>query len=266
MTSWNTSRRYFRALFIIMVVIACYISSVVLTWYPHILEDALINQEIIAVPTHQILQNMYNAEMGALHMSKSSLSIYGIGKNVIPSRLTGVLRQFSQLENDFRFCQIVLVDGLSKNGAVQIMENWISERPSRRFLIISDPPAIESDPTIAGPFVGNKMPREGRLAHARNLALEKLRKLPQTDYLMVVDLDIVGWNQFGVHDGFGRANDWDVLCANGIVLHGVYRDTYAFRTNEIMTNHHFAGMDFKKYNLSELDVKYYRNVVEVSSY
>ena len=42
------------------------------------------------------------------------------------------------------------------------------------------------------------MPREGRLAGARNLALRELYKLPRTDYVIMIDLDILGWDMKGV--------------------------------------------------------------------
>ena len=42
------------------------------------------------------------------------------------------------------------------------------------------------------------MPREGRLSEARNLALRELYKLPRTDYVIMIDLDILGWDMKGV--------------------------------------------------------------------
>ena len=42
------------------------------------------------------------------------------------------------------------------------------------------------------------MPREGRLSEARNLALYELYKLPRTDYVIMIDLDILGWDMKGV--------------------------------------------------------------------
>ena len=71
--------------------------------------------------------------------------------------------------------------------------------------------------------------------------------------MIVVDLDILGWNFAGVANSFGlRASHmkWDVMCSNGILMHGVYRDTYAFRAADINTNHHLAGEDYEKYNIS----------------
>ena len=106
------------------------------------------------------------------------------------------------------------------------------------------------------------MSREGRLAIARNVALKELHKLPPTEYIIIIDLDVLGWDMNGVADSFGR-RDWDVICANGILVHGVYRDTYAFRTKELNTNHHWAGGDHGDYNITDEQSEKYRETVKV---
>jgi hypothetical protein len=108
------------------------------------------------------------------------------------------------------------------------------------------------------------MPREGRLAEARNIGLRELHRLPPTEYVIVVDLDVLGWDPHGVADSFFRQHvgndwdDWDVVCANGILLYGLYRDTYAFRTDRLNTNHHWAGNDHAIYNITLAQKKEHR--------
>lgn len=170
------------------------------------------------------------------------------------------------------------------------------------------------------------MPREGRLAIARNLALDELSTMPLTDYVIMIDMDIIGWDINGILDSFSlhvpvpvmshengmnnsgfsadvnidRDNDsgrnsnridrvsdrlsdissdisdsgikenykhkskWDVICSNGIILHGVYRDIYAFRVDGLNTNHHWAGQDGADYGLVDTDLAKRRQNLNVS--
>ena len=49
-----------------------------------------------------------------------------------------------------------------------------------------------------------------------------------------------------------------------MLLQGIFRDTYAFRSPGIDTNHHKAGLDFTDYNLSETDLPKRRKHLLVS--
>jgi hypothetical protein len=103
---------------------------------------------------------------------------------------------------------------------------------------------------ISGYFQGRPIPREGRIAKARNVAMDALAALPtQTQFVIAIDMDILGWDPNGVLDSFSRSG-WDVMCSHGILLHGIYRDTYAFRYDGINTNHHWGGKDHSEYNIS----------------
>ncbi len=46
------------------------------------------------------------------------------------------------------------------------------------------------------------MPREGRLAHARNIALAELKSMLPSDFVIMIDMDIVGWDVAGVLESF----------------------------------------------------------------
>lgn len=186
------------------------------------------------------------------------------------------------------------------------------------FITTPNAPAYEGG---TGIFKNNIMPREGRIAHARNIALKELYTLPPTDYVIMIDLDILGWDNQGILDSFSlqqlhlkatyiptpeaknlipslqsfpymdstnnssssssgfhhtsvnpishtqstdyHSHGWDVMCSNGIILHGVFRDTYAFRSPGIDTNHHKAGMDFRDYNLPEEELPVRKKIVAV---
>ena len=57
-----------------------------------------------------------------------------------------------------------------------------------------EPPLFEEKFTN---FKHHMLPREGRLGIARNYGLEKLHSLPPTDYVIMIDLDILGWDNQG---------------------------------------------------------------------
>ena len=92
----------------------------------------------------------------------------------------------------------------------------------------------------------SSLPREGRISSVRNEALSFLQQQNWAlDYVVSVDMDIIGWDVNGIADSFGSADllGWDVMCAMGVTLHGVYRDVYAFRSENIDTNHHLHGRE-----------------------
>lgn len=83
------------------------------------------------------------------------------------------------------------------------------------------------------------------------------------DYVIVIDMDILGWDVNGIADSIGQSLNWGVICANGILAHGIYRDTYAFRMDNINTNHHRAGADYHIYNITKEEKKVYRHSLKV---
>lgn len=84
-------------------------------------------------------------------------------------------------------------------------------------------------------------------------------------YVIVIDPDQLGWDMKGLIDSFSYSS-WDVVCSHGIHVYGIYRDTYAFRTNSIVTNHHLFGDDHKKYNITKQQQEINKNRVTVCNH
>lgn len=65
------------------------------------------------------------------------------------------------------------------------------------------------------------------LANCRNDVLLFIRQnlTVSLDYLIMIDMDIRGWDLNGIVSTFTVPNSkkWDVMCARGIALHGLYR-------------------------------------------
>lgn len=177
------------------------------------LEDLLVNQGIMAVPDQPIFDYMHLGQ-GRKVMAAHSVAIVGVGKDSVDN-LVGVLHQIDMLARFFASSRSILIDGDSTDGSIEILQDWTSLSPSNRTLKVVKAPSLES----SGSFAGRLLPREGRIAHARNAALDLLATFPPTDYIIMLDLDIVGWNQVGVVDSFGRPS-WDGICSHGVLLAG----------------------------------------------
>ncbi len=216
-------------------------------------QDFLINQELVNVPTMN-KNSLSVAEFtlnGTKEMKLSSVSIIGVGKD-IGVKLKIFLRQVEDLANLFNHSQVIFAEGDSIDGSNRILKEWEAVLPSeRKILTVSS--RNQSDDV--GIFSGLKLPREGRISFARNEVLAELRKRPATDFVIAIDMDILGWDMGGVVDSFSRSQTWDGICAHGILLHGLYRDTYALRTMDLNNNHHLCGHDHLMYNISGAQMK-----------
>jgi hypothetical protein len=228
-----------------------------------VIDDLLINEKW-REPTMEL--NHLAMTSGRTVMMNSNVTFLGVGRN-LGSRLPILLTQIEMLSHMFHYSRAIFVEGGSTDGTLAILRDWaIASNTGNRTLITM--PGTDSH-EVCGHFKGLKLPREGRLSNARNVGLKELYRQVgegiKTEYVIVMDLDVLGWDLAGVVDSFTRLVNlsWDVICANGILLHGVYRDTYAFRMNGINTNHHWAGNDEVMYNISKEEKIDYRKNLKV---
>ena len=233
------------------------------------MNDLLVNQQIVnvqmAVPEMRILGD--TERKGLLLMQQHSVTIVGLARNAA-SKLPSVLRQVEILGGMFRQSRAIFAEGDSTDASREILQEWTARSQTNRTLL--DVSNLQGLNETEGHFAGQSMPREGRIGTARNTLIDFMRMggtKQATDFVIVVDLDILGWDVAGVANSFGlgvKHMKWDVMCSNGILMHGVYRDTYAFRVAGINTNHHMAGDDYDKYNISETQRKTNRRHLENS--
>eukprot|EP01031_Cornospumella_fuschlensis_P039982 gene39982-48704_t len=229
--------------------------------YPITMEDILINQEVLPVRDQELLTSSFLPKGRSL-MERSHLTILGVARDVSP-QLSRVLPQLEKLSAYFHSSQVIFVEGDSVDDSFARLQDWANLSPSNRTVLQVSAKNMKD---TFGVWAGKDLPREGRIALARNTGLEEYLKHPvplpsalslEDGYVLVLDLDIVGFNVNGVIDSFGRRGEedkegenWGVVCAQGIILHGIYRDTYALRTPSIFTNHHTQGGDHNRYNIS----------------
>jgi len=251
---------------VILLIVTLILFSAVLfnLWYPNGFEDLMINQEWQPVP-NQPTRFVSIGEHGKAVMRKSTATIVGVGRDVA-DRLPHFLAQVETLSQQFNYSQAVFVEGDSSDNSRAMLLKWAAASPKNRTIVLV---SNKQDTDTFGNFKGLKLPREGRLSIARNVLLSAVRNLTrQSEYVVMVDMDVIGWNLYGIRDSFGRTGaanpHWDVMCGNGIILHGLYRDTYAFRSPGIDTNHHKMGADHDLYNITGQQAKLNRANVRVA--
>ena len=230
------------------------------------IEDFLINEKWFEPKTQwSPTASQISSVSGRPIMQKTNVTFLGVARNLGP-RLPILLQQIEYLAQEFNHSRAILVEGGSSDNTSDILQKWTGSSVTNRTLIKM--PGNDSFEEL-GHFKGLKLPREGRLSNARNVGLSELYRLAnmgiKTEYVIVVDLDVLGWDPYGIADSFTQTSTWDAVCANGILLHGIYRDTYAFRTEEINTNHHWAGNDQVMYNITAEEKKMYRQRLKVSN-
>lgn len=223
--------------------------------------DFLINQQMMQIPMTMSHSDSIKSK-GQKVMKYSSVSIIGVGRN-IEDKLPMFLSRVDELGAQFQLSQCIFVVGDSTDNSLTLLRNWADDVKDSRFVLTVD--SLGEVENING-FAATALPREGRIAMARNLALREFRRRLRTDYVIVVDMDIVGWDLGGVQDSFGRTDVWDVACAHGILLHGIYRDTYALRALDLNNNHHLSGEDHAVYNITEDQWKVNRAKLKVLSW
>ena len=143
--------------------------------------------------------------------------------------MPNVLKQIEHLAMQFKASRAIFVEAQSNDKTAALLTKWAAESPSNRTAIVN---YFNSswDQELAGFFNGRKMPREGRIAMTRNGALEALHNSTKTDYVIVIDLDIVGFDVDGVADSFAHRDTlaWDVVCANGQTPTYTYARTLSY--------------------------------------
>lgn len=229
------------------------------------IEDFLINEKWLEPKTQwKPAASQIASSSGRPVMQKTNVTFLGVARNLGP-RLPILLKEIEFLAQEFSYSRSIFVEGGSSDNTTDILQKWTDSSVTNRTLIKM--PGNDSFEEY-GHFKGRKLPREGRLSNARNVGLSELYRLAnmgiKTEYVIVVDLDVLGWDPYGVADSFMKSSSWDVVCANGILLHGIYRDTYAFRAEKINTNHHWAGNDEIMYNITADEKKEYRHRLKVT--
>lgn len=194
--------------------------------------DFLINIGVLSVPSTPT----HYSSNGFTAMSKTNVTFLGVARNV-EHQLQHVLHEVEKLSAHFAASQAIFVQGDSDDNTLLMLRQWASSSPHNRSILTTSKVGLRDEVNVGKDML---MPREGAIASARNVGLEYMASRSSTEYVIVLDMDLLGVSVTGVADSFGRTDQWDAVCAHGVILHGLYRDTYAFRTSELNTNHHWG--------------------------
>jgi hypothetical protein len=227
--------------------------------FPDALRDFLLNQglaDVDAAPK----RDSAASHNGRTIMRQAKTAVIGVGKNLNMQHIDSILSQIGDLSEQFQDYHALLIVDEPSPILATTLQNWAEADPSRRETMQTAPMTVNkwSD------GIERPLPREGRIAAARNTGLKALQRSGfHADYVIAVDLDILGWDLGGIEDSFGQSNQWDAVCANGVILHGMYRDVYAFRAPGLNTNHHLSGDDALSFNVTARERSRSRALLQV---
>jgi hypothetical protein len=218
----------------------------ILSSFPDALRDLMLNQRLVPITSISHTQFQYS-EAGRLEMNEAKVAFVGVGKGIAAIDMKSMLTQLEKLSSYFKETQYILVIEHSEPSTESELLKWSDKDPKNRNVLFT----VKSTNEPRGNAVHEVLPREGRISLARNTALDAYRKSKfEADYIIAFDVDVLGWDIGGVQDSFGQKDRWDAVCSHGVILHGLYRDVYAFRATGLNTNHHLSGDDHLKYNIS----------------
>lgn len=231
------------------------------SYFPDALRDLLLNQGLAEVDSAPKREHALS-ERGRKVMGHSKAAFIGVGKSLQPQHIATIFTQIDTLSEQFADYHALLIVDEPSPILEGMLREWADADPSRRESMRTAPNSVKE----WNDHVDRPLPREGRIAAARNTGLAALQRSGfQPDYVMALDLDILGWDQGGVEDSFGQHDQWDAVCSNGVILHGVYRDVYAFRAPGVNTNHHLSGLDAPEFNVTASEQLAHRTLLHVSA-
>ena len=189
-------------------------------------------------PSKQDAVTYYNnvTILGRQKASESSVIICGICRDAEKNLKFNVPRieRIGELFNDYK---VVVYENDSKDLTKDILEIWQKSNP--RVTVITETLGDKKFGSVAS------FERANALADCRNKYLKLVNDTIDSDYVIMLDMDIEGgWSYEGICNSLGHT-DWDMIGSNGI-LYGpvdennnmidksdsygrVYYDTYAFR-------------------------------------
>lgn len=171
-------------------------------------------------------------ELGKKVLANSKLIICSIVRNCEKNLTNNIetINKLCDLSSDF---QVIVFENDSKDKTKDILRKWSSERSN----VHVDLKDLKAGETIPNNTKGSVNPyysryRIEKMSMYRNQYMDYIKKFNITgDYLIVVDLDVVGIALNGIIESFGQDIEWDAICANGYSLSPRlskrYHDTYA---------------------------------------
>jgi len=147
---------------------------------------------------------------GKKRMKNSNVLIVGLGRD-IDQILPYSIHRLKDLTKRFKDYRIILYENDSEDNTLIILKLWADE--DKKVIILSEDLLEEK----AVSYGGISYDRFEKMAYFRNKCLEEVKKpkYKDFDYVIVVDLDLLGgFSVDGISSSFGYDN-WDMIAANG---------------------------------------------------
>ena len=180
---------------------------------------------------------------GKALMRNSSVSICSIVRDCEVNLKKNIPR-VELLRSLFKESEIVVFENDSIDNTREILKTW--EKESKNIHVFTDTfgsITIPSKKSIKGnPFYS--IPRIEKMVFYRNKYMTFLNTQGlKRDFVIIIDLDISGFETDGVASSFGATTDWDCISANGTSVSSrfkrQYHDAYALieydKLNQVQT-------------------------------
>jgi len=163
--------------------------------------------------------------------SISSVAICSIVRDC-GSKIKSNIPIIEQLRANFKSSIVIIFENDSKDNTKQVLKEW-SEKSSNVIIECNDfatKTIPDSTPNGANKYYSH--PRISKMVEYRNRYLNKLEETNfNPDFVIVVDLDVSKIYLEGILQSFEIAEQWDVICANGVSTSPKfkrrYHDTFA---------------------------------------
>ena len=174
-------------------------------------------------------------ETGLEYMSNHSVVICGIARDC-SSQLSKLAPKLEALGNRFKTYKILVIENDSEDDTAETILAWAAKNQNVIPILFSaNREAVTQQDITAKESRDFNHSRISRIAFARNLYLHELQNHKQTDYVIVLDLDIMGFSIPGIASSFEQRNEWDCATSSGLrytlrspFSSSVYWDTYAY--------------------------------------
>jgi hypothetical protein len=176
-----------------------------------------------------------SCETGFESMSNSSVAICGIARDC-SSQLTRLIPKLEALGGKFQAHKIIVVENDSADDTAEIILAWAARNKNVIPILFSANKEVAAQQNMSTKRARDfNHSRISRIAFARNLYLHELQNHQQTDYVIVVDLDIMDFSMSGIANSFEQGRKWDCATSSGLrytlrtpFSPTVYWDTYAY--------------------------------------
>ena len=190
-------------------------------------------------PIANIEEYSNRIETGIEKCKESKVVICGLCRDIAPI-LNTVMCRLKATADMFAEAKIVIVENDSIDGTSELLRSFVECDDSIKLVQTT----LNDKKYNSNSADSTSLARVAKMSKVRNMYLDAASMYPDYDYVIVIDLDIIGgWSYDGIYNSFGY-DDWSGMTANGIMylkqtsmdsgerktaLKRVFFDTWTFR-------------------------------------